>query len=28
VQWFLFSAMGVAFALVVVARRGGEQRAP
>ena len=28
VQWFLFSAMGIAFALVVVARRGGVQRAP
>lgn len=28
VQWFLFSAMGVAFALVVVARRGGVRRAP
>jgi surfeit locus 1 family protein len=28
VQWFLFSVMGIAFALVVVARRGGERRAP
>ncbi len=28
VQWFLFSAMGIAFALVVVARRGGERWAP
>ena len=28
VQWFLFSAMAVAFALVVVARTGGTRRAP
>ncbi|HKU60961.1 MAG TPA: SURF1 family protein [Gemmatimonadales bacterium] len=28
VQWFLFAAMGVAFAVVVVARGGGARRAP
>jgi surfeit locus 1 family protein len=28
VQWFLFSAMAVAFALIVVARTGGTRRAP
>ena len=28
VQWFLFSVLGIAFALVVVARGGGARRAP
>lgn len=28
VQWFLFSAMAIAFALIVVARGGGARRAP
>ena len=28
VQWFLFSVMGIAFGLVVVARGGGPRRAP
>jgi surfeit locus 1 family protein len=28
VQWFLFSALSVAFALVVVAKTGGSRRAP
>jgi surfeit locus 1 family protein len=28
VQWFLFSVMGIAFGLVVVARGGGAGRAP
>jgi hypothetical protein len=28
VQWFLFAAMAVAFAVIVVARTGGAGRAP